>query len=140
MRFDALDIAAQAKIAQANFLQRRCDFAQRAFSVAEGVEDESSLFYGYLDRADVYLKLGEKCDFQRSFDPCFQALEHSRTDYQEAQKIANKLGYTGLANMTAEFLREVEMRKQMISGQQALDRKVRENPYFFAEKNRETCW
>ena len=36
--------------------------------------------------------------------------------------------------MTAEFLREVEMRKQMISGQQALDRKVRETPIFSPKK------
>ena len=75
LRFDALDIAAQAQIAQANF-NAAVTLLNRAFSVAEGVEDESSLFYGYLDRADVYLKLAEKCDFQRSFDPCFEALEH----------------------------------------------------------------
>ena len=96
----------------------------RALSEAKGIRDESRLFYGYLDRADVYLKRAERCDYERDFAVCLDAVNRARTDYTEALRIARQLGYAGLAAMTESFLREVGVREQMVRSQDEAHRLV----------------
>ena len=115
--FDALDVSAQIQISQGNY-NAAAERLNRALLLAAALKDESLLFNGCLDRADVYLKISEKCDYQRDFDPCFQALERARQDYKEALSLARKLGWTGLARQTEDFLKEADMRAELIKSQQ----------------------
>ena len=121
--FDALDVAGQIQIAQGD-LNAAAETLNRALSEAKGIRDESRLFYGYLDRADVYLKRAERCDYERDFAVCLDAVNRARTDYTEALRIARQLGYAGLAAMTESFLREVGVREQMVRSQDEAHRLV----------------
>jgi tetratricopeptide (TPR) repeat protein len=88
------------------------------------VYDDKSLLYAYLDRADVYLKLAEKCDYERAFDPCYEALDHAKNDYTRALTIARRLGYQGLADFTEGFLRETDQRKELISNWERMHKMI----------------
>lgn len=65
LSFDALSIAGQIQIGQGNF-NAAVDTLNRAFIAAQESNDEPSLFYSYLDRADVYFKFARECDYQRT--------------------------------------------------------------------------
>lgn len=116
--FDALDLKSQIQISRGELIAA-ADTLNRAFSVAEGLQDQTLLFYGYLDRADIYLKLSEKCDYQRDFEPCYESLNHAKEDYKEALTIARRLRYDGLAEQTKGFLEETEMRGELIKSQES---------------------
>lgn len=115
--FDALDLKSQIQISRGELIAA-ADTLNRAFSASAGLNDQTLLFYGYLDRADIYLKLAEKCDYQRVFEPCYEALKHAKADYTQALIIARRLGYDGLAKYTEWFLQETEKRGELIKSQE----------------------
>jgi CHAT domain-containing protein len=117
--FDSLDLLAQVQIGQGD-IAGAADSLNRAFSSSGGIHDDSLLFYGYLDRADLYQKLAEKCDYERTFKACLQAAELAERDYRSSLAVAEKLGWDALADQARGFLRRIEMRKQMIEGQQRM--------------------
>jgi CHAT domain-containing protein len=127
--FDALDVAGQIQIAQGD-LNAAAETLNRALAEAKGIRDESRLFYGYLDHADVYLKRAERCDYERDFAVCLDAVNRARTDYTEALRIARQLGYAGLAAMTEGFLRDVGVREQLVRSRAEGDRLVSETGAF----------
>ena len=92
----ALDVLGTVQIAQRD-LAGAADTLNREVAVASQAKDPIAAYYAYLNRSDVYLKSGERCDFQRSFEPCYQALDRARGDLQQAFTIAQKLGYFALA-------------------------------------------
>jgi CHAT domain-containing protein len=127
--FDALDLKAQIEIAQGDLIAA-ADSLNRAFSVAGRIQDDKVLFYGYLDRADMYQKLAERCDFERVFQPCLEALQHARKDYQAALALGDKLGWSGLAGQVQGFLRRLGVREEMIRSQQRFHRTLTQSGIF----------
>ncbi len=117
--FDALDLLAQIQVHQGD-LVGAADSLNRAFAVEDAVKDEKLLYYGYLDRADLYQKYAEKCDYQRDFRPCLDAVERARRDYRQALSLARKLRWDGLAEQTEAFIQRLGMREQMIYEQQRM--------------------
>ncbi|MEJ2427009.1 MAG: CHAT domain-containing protein [Candidatus Thiodiazotropha sp.] len=117
--FDSYDLLAQVQIMHGD-LAGAADSLGRAFASAGGVTDDKLLFYGYLDRADVYQKIAEKCDYERNFEPCLKAVTLADRDYRAAQGIAEKLGWDGLADQMRGFLKRLEIRKQMIESQRRI--------------------
>lgn len=129
--FDALGILAQLQMKQGNF-NAAADSLNRAFALP-GIKDEL-LYYGYLDRSDVYLKLAEKCDYQRTFDACFQALDRTRQDLGKALAIAQRLGWTGLAKQTQDFLKSANARAELIGAQKRSQESLQNVKVFHPEK------
>ena len=109
--FRSLDYLAQLQVSRGE-LVAAADTLNRAFAMAETLTDRSLLFSGYLDRAEVYQKLAEKCDYQRTFAPCYEALQRAKADYEQALAIARQLGYDGLAEQATGFLRRLEERRK----------------------------
>lgn len=127
--FDAYDLLAQVQVTQGD-LVGAADSLNRAFALQELVGDDRLLFYGHLDRADVYQKLAEKCDYDRDFTPCLNAVELARRDYQAALAKAEGLGWSGLVTQTRGFLSRLRVREEMIHGQQRMHRMVTESSVF----------
>jgi len=73
----ALDVLGTVQIAQRD-LAGASDTLNREVAAASQAKDPIVLYYAYFNRSDVYLKSGERCDFQRSFEPCYQALDRAR--------------------------------------------------------------
>lgn len=117
--FDAWDFLAQIQITQGDYIGA-ADSMNRAFAVEAAVKDDTLLFYGYLDRADVYQQFAEKCDYERDFKPCLDAVKLARRDYQSAYDTAIRLGWNGLAEQAQGFIRRLETRKQLIHAQQRM--------------------
>ena len=117
--FDTWDLLAQIQVSQGD-LVGAADSINRAFSFENAIQDDKLLYYGYLDRADVYQKFAEKCDYQRDFQPCLDATNRASRDYEAALAIARKLRWNGLADQTQGFIQRLEIRKEMIHGQQRM--------------------
>ena len=66
----------------------------RELAAASQAPDRMAIYYAYSNRAEVYFKTAEKCDFQRAFEPCYEALDRSRDDVQQTLAIARKFGWT----------------------------------------------
>ncbi|WP_319573916.1 CHAT domain-containing protein [uncultured Desulfobacter sp.] len=127
--FDAWDLLAQIQLTQGDYIGA-ADSISRAFYVQDAIKDDKLLYYGYLDRADVYQKFAEKCDYQRDFNPCLDAVDRARRDYQAALALARKLQWAGLAGQTQKFIQRLEIRKQMIQRQQSMHKLMIESRIF----------
>ncbi|MGA1864312.1 MAG: CHAT domain-containing tetratricopeptide repeat protein [bacterium] len=123
--FDAFDFKAQIQITQGDLIAA-ADTLNLAFKLVEQgeIDDQTLLLYAYLDRADIYLKRAEKCDYLRAFGPCYAALDLAKEDYEQTLRIAKKLGYRGLAETTEGFLREVEGRRELIKKQENMHKQT----------------
>ncbi len=129
----ALDVLGTAQIAQRD-LTGAADTLNREVEIARQAKDPMTAYYAYLNRSDVYLKTGERCDFQRAFEPCYQALDRARADLQEALAIVRKLGYGGMARQTEQFIGTVETRRQLIKSQQAMHQSLQKTDIFRPRK------
>jgi len=129
----ALDILGSVQIAQRD-LPGAADTLNREVEVARQAKDPMTAYYAYLNRSDVYLKTGERCDFQRSFEPCYQALDRARADLQQALAIVRQLGYPALARQTEEFLSNVEARRGLVKSQEAMHQSVQKTGVFRPKK------
>jgi CHAT domain-containing protein len=131
--FDALDLKAQIQVSRGDLIAA-ADTLNRAFTVAELLNDQSRLFYGHLDRAEIYQKLAEKCDYQRTFEPCYQAFALSKAEYERAYTLAKQLGYEGLARETMGFLRRLEARRELIQSQERFHKQLLQQGLFHPKK------
>jgi CHAT domain-containing protein len=127
--FDAWDLLAQVQLSQGD-LVGAADSMNRAFSFEKAMQDDKLLYYGYLDRADVYQKFAEKCDYQRDFKPCLDAADRARRDYEAALAIARKFNWDGLADQTRGFIKRLDIRKELIEGQQRMHELAAESDIF----------
>ncbi len=134
--FDAYDLLAQIQITQGD-LVGAADALNRAFALEAAVADDKLLFYGYLDRADIYQKLAEQCDYERDFAPCFEAVALARRDYTAALGKAEALGWSGLAEQTRGFINRLGMREQLIRSQQSLHQLITDSATFQPRSARE---
>jgi tetratricopeptide (TPR) repeat protein len=112
-RARALDVLGSVQIAQLN-LTAAADTINREVAVAAQAKDPTALYYAYLNRSDVYLKLAGQCDYNRSFDACKQALDRAQADLQQAAGIVQRLGYGGLLQQTQQFMRDVTARRALV--------------------------
>jgi len=127
--FNALSGLGSVEVSQGNLIGA-ADTYSRAFTLLPKLKDQTLYFYAYLDRGEVYQKLGEKCDYQRSFQPCYEQLDLAKKDYEAALEIARKLGYNGLAATTEHFLGELEMRRSMYKSTERLSQKLEQSGIF----------
>ncbi len=75
----ALDVLGNVQLDQGD-LVGAADTLNRAFAPASQAKDPMAMYYAYFDRSDVYKKSAERCDFQRSFEPCYEAFDSARAD------------------------------------------------------------
>ena len=129
----ALDVLGTVQLAQLD-LAGAADSLNREVAVAAGAKDPMTAYFAYLSRSDVYLKTGEKCDYQRNFEQCFEALDRAGADLEQALAIAQKLGYGALARQTRQFINNIELRRGMIRSQQGMDRVVEKTALFHPKK------
>jgi len=132
--FKTVQILGSVQIGQGNLIGA-ADTLDRALELAPTLEDPLQPYFAYLDRSDVYLKTAEKCDFQRVFEPCYQALERARADLTRALTIVQKLGYPGLARQTEEFLRNLDVRQALIKSQESWHQATRKTSIFNPKKS-----
>jgi CHAT domain-containing protein/tetratricopeptide (TPR) repeat protein len=129
----ALDVLGTVQIAQRD-LTGAADTLNREVDIARQVKDPMTAYYAYLNRSDIYLKIGERCDFQRAFEPCYQALDRARADLQQALAIVRGLGYGALARQTEEFIGNVEARRQLVKSQQTMHQSLQKTDVFRPQK------
>ena len=129
----ALDVLGTAQIAQRD-LPGAARTVNREVDAARQAKDPMAAYYAYLNRSDVYLKTAERCDFQRDFEPCYQAVDRARADLQESLAIARRLGYPGLARQSEQFIAGVEARRQLIKSQEGVHRTLQATNVFRPHK------
>jgi len=116
-RFDVWDMMAQVQITEGDYVGA-ADSMNRAFAVPGAMKDDKNQYAGYLDRGDVYQHFAYKCDYERDFQPCLDAVERARRDYASASEAAKRLGWDGLAEQARGFIGELDDRKRLIQSQQ----------------------
>lgn len=121
--FDALDFTAAVEVKRGN-LAAAGAYLDRALALSGELEDKDRLLYGYTDRGHVYLKLAEKCDYERTFIVCYEALKLARADYQQALRVAQNLGFTFLAKQERDFLRHTDERQALIQREESFQQSV----------------
>ena len=114
----ALDVLGSVQIAQLDLTGAGATI-NREMAAAAQAADPTALYYAYLNRSDVYLKLAEQCDYNRTFDACNQALDRAQADLQQASGIVQKLGFGGLLQQTQQFVRDVAARRALVRSQQS---------------------
>ena len=125
----ALDILGTVQIGQRD-LAGASDTLNREVEIAAQAKDPMTPYFAYLNRSDVYLKIAEKCDFQREFEPCYRALDRSRADLQQALAIARDQGFPALAQQTQQFIANVETRRALIKSQESMHQVVQKSGVF----------
>jgi CHAT domain-containing protein len=84
----------------------------RALAI-RGKIDKKILFYGYYDRASIYLAIGCRCDRENTFEICSNALDRAKADYTQAAKLAEDTGLKGLAKLVSGEIEGVDLRKML---------------------------
>jgi CHAT domain-containing protein len=114
----ALDILGTVQVAQRD-LAGAADTFNREVALTAETSDPMAIYYAYFNRADVFLKLAEKCDFQQDAEPCLKSVDLARADLERAQGIVRKLGYAGLDRSTQDLIGGVERRRSLIRMRQS---------------------
>lgn len=125
----ALDILGTVQIGQGN-LAGAADTLNREVEIATQASDPMTAYFAYLNRSDVYLKLGVKCDFQRDFAPCYAALDRARADLQQAAAIARRQQFPALTRQTEQFLADVETRRALVKSQEGMHQTMQKAAVF----------
>lgn len=111
--FDAWDMMSQVQLAEGDYVGA-ADSINQALADVGTIQDDRDLYYGYLHRADIYQHFGGKCNYDRVFETCLDALERARRDYESAYAAATRLGWDGLAQVTRGFSASLEDLKQLL--------------------------
>jgi CHAT domain-containing protein len=114
--FNALDVLAQVQTSQGRTTEA-VESITRAFSLLSLLPDKSQSFYAYFDRADIYVKIAESCDYQPAFDVCLAAVDCAKADYVDALAVARGMGWDHLAHEVEGFQRRVDSRGALIESQ-----------------------
>jgi CHAT domain-containing protein len=111
--FDALLTAAEVETTRGN-LPAASDYVDRAFALTDQLHDKQQVYLVYGDRADIYYQKALSYDCQKQPDVCLQSYDHAKADYQSAQSIAQKLGYTFLAQNYSQELQTAEAQATLL--------------------------
>jgi CHAT domain-containing protein len=125
----SLDILGTAQVAQRD-LAGAADTINREVAVAKQSKDPMTAYFAYLNRQDIYVKTAEKCDYQRNFAPCYQALDLATADIQQMVSIARGQGFTALARQSEDFIKSVENRRELINSQDRLSQAFQKTNVF----------
>ncbi len=106
IRFDALELRGELEADQGN-LAGAFDSCSRALAVAQEAQDATQLYYGFFCRARVYQKRAEQCNYQREFDPCYEALNLATADHQRARDSAKQQGFEFLAGIMEKSINDL---------------------------------
>jgi CHAT domain-containing protein len=115
LRFDTLDTLAQVDVAVGR-TNAAAEMLARAFAL-RGLKDES-LFFGHLDRGDVYVRIADRCEHEPVFEVCLPALDKARAEYRGASEIAHRLGWLSLERMAQEFIQHADLKGTAIKSRQ----------------------
>lgn len=121
--FDALDIKGIVHIDQGD-LAAASESLARAFDAAKASGDADTRFFSHFDRADVYVKLGDQCDFARDASICQQQYNLAAEDYRSAREIARGEGWTFLQKDIDGFLGRLETKRAMARSQEQVQSAV----------------
>ena len=111
--FEALDTAGAVEVKRGN-LAAANDYLDRALAMSSQVDDKTKLYIAYMDRGGLYDEIARKCDYQRRFKVCSQALEMARADYEKGLAITQELGYTYISSVFRSFLQGLDVRKAVL--------------------------
>ena len=115
--FDALLTSAEVETTRGN-LPAASDYVDRAFILTDQLHDKQQVYLVYGNRADIYYQKALNYDCQKQPDICLQSYDHAKADYQSAQSIAQKLGYTFLAQNYSQQLQTVEAQAAILKRKQ----------------------
>jgi CHAT domain-containing protein/tetratricopeptide (TPR) repeat protein len=124
--FDALDIRGLVQVDQGD-LAAASESLQRAFEAAKASSEPDSLFFAYFDRADVYYKLADQCDFARDTKICQRQYDLAAADYQQAREIAQRQGWTGLAREVDGLLSNLDLRRGIARSQEQVQAMLKDH-------------
>jgi CHAT domain-containing protein len=129
----ALDILGTAQVAQRD-LAGAANTINREVEIAKQSKDPMTAYFAYLNRQDVYVKTAEKCDYQRAFEPCYQALDLAAADLQQMLAIARGQGFASLARQTEDFISSVEKRRELVKSQDRFSQTIQKANVFQPKK------
>jgi CHAT domain-containing protein len=119
----ALDVLGAVQIA-ARDLAGAAATVNREIEAASQAKDPTAAYYAYLNRSEVFLKTAERCDYQREFEPCYQALDKARVELQSAIGIGRKLGYPAFVRQAEESISNLEARRALIKTRESMHAKL----------------
>jgi CHAT domain-containing protein len=129
----ALDVLTIAQVNQGDLIGAAAT-ANREVALAAQAKDSTAPYFAYLNRADIYMKTAERCDYRREFEPCFQALDKARTDYEQMLDIARRLGYPTLVQQAEQFIRNVDTRRSIVKSTRSYSQSFQNHPVFHPKK------
>ncbi len=125
----ALDVLGGIQLAQLD-LTAAAATLNREVTVAAAARDPLAPYFAYLNRSDVFLKTAQRCDFQRAFESCYEALDKASADLQKAIAIASRLGYAGLVRQTDDMIKGLELQRTMIKSTERTTRTLSGTPIY----------
>lgn len=125
----SLDVLGIAQLGQGDLAAAAVTF-DRELAIAGQTKNAMASYFAYLNRSDVYLKTAEKCDYQREFAPCYQALDRTVADLRQAIAIARSQEFPALVRQTEEFIRTAEERRALIKMQERSHQQVTKSGIF----------
>jgi CHAT domain-containing protein/tetratricopeptide (TPR) repeat protein len=131
--FNALSYVAQVQLATGDMVGA-ADLLNRALALAPEVKDQSLPLFVYLDRADIYWKLADKCDSTKAFAAGLENLKLARADYDTAIALARKFDYAGIVPMIEQLVRGTVTKGQMIERKAQFDAKLGAHRIFSPKK------
>ena len=114
----ALDVLGTAQLAQGDVAAAAATL-NREVAVAAEAKKPMAAWFAYSNRSDVYKKTAETCNYERSYDQCFQAFDRAKADLEQALAIAQRLDYDAIAAQTEQFIRNVETRRANVAATKA---------------------
>ncbi len=135
--FDALLTAGEVEATRSN-LPAASDYVDRALAIVNQLSDKQQFYLVYGDRADIYYQKAFSYDCQKQPDISLQSYDHARADYQVAQSIAQKLGYTFLVQNFSQEIQTAEGQAPASRGRGKADHLF--PPGCSNRNNRKMCW
>ena len=121
--FGALDTAGEIEVKRGNLVAAG-EYLDRALAMSGQIDDKQQIYLGYADRAEIYYQLALKCDYERTYDVCYQSLELARADYQKALALTRELGYEYFSQVFQAQVKSVDDRKTLIQMTQRGDQSI----------------
>jgi CHAT domain-containing protein len=130
---NALDVLGNVQLAQRDHAGAAATF-RREVEVAAQATNPMAAYFAYSGRSDVYLALGQQCQYDRSFDACYQSFDKARADLDSMRAIVRRLGYPGLLRQNEEYIRNVETQRAIVKSQQSMSARLAASSVFKPHK------
>jgi CHAT domain-containing protein len=129
----ALDVLGTVQLQQQD-IAGAADTLNREVAAAAGAKDATAPYYAYINRSDVYLKTAERCDYERAFAPCYEALDLAKADLDRALTIARRLGFAAFVQQVEESVRNTEARRALVKSQESMHGAIQNTRIFHPTK------